>query len=105
MKISVRRLGVVLCTALITLLTACGGSSSPSPPPPPPPDLSGTWAGSWQGADPTVGTVTGTWVTNLSGNTSGVKGDGSLRGDVDCMDGSVSGSAGSNTVSGSFDRA
>ena len=104
MKINVRRLGAVLCTALITLLAACGGSSSPSPPPPPP-DLSGTWAGSWQGADPALGTVTGTWVANLSGSTSAVTGDGSLRGDVDCMDGSVSGSAGSNTVSGSFDRA
>jgi len=98
---ALRPVAILLLTGL---LAACGGGSSQSPPPPPP-DLSGTWAGSWQGADPTVGTVTGTWVANLSGSTSTVTGDGSLRGDVDCMDGSVSGSAGSNTVSGSFDRA
>ncbi len=104
-RVGRRRPAAVLCTALIGLLTACGGGSSPPSTPPPPPDLSGVWAGSWQGADPTLGTVTGSWVANLSGNTSALMGDGSLRGDVDCMDGSVSGSAGANTVGGSFDRA
>jgi YVTN family beta-propeller protein len=97
-------LKAVAILLLIGLLAACGGGSS-SPPPPPLPDLSGEWAGSWQGTDPTFGTVTGTWVANLSGNSSAVTGAGSLRGDVDCMDGAVSGGAGSNTLSGSFDRA
>ena len=91
----------------LALLSACGGGGSgggSSPSPPPPPDLSGLWAGSWQGVDPKLGTVTGTWQANLSGDATSVSGDGSLQGDVDCMDGAVSGSAGSSTVSGTLDR-
>jgi YVTN family beta-propeller protein len=95
-----------LSVALITLaaLAGCGGGNGGSPPPPPPPDLSGFWAGSWQGVDPTLGPVTGTWEATLSGTATGVSGSGTLMGDVDCMDGSVAGAVSGNTFPGTLDR-
>jgi YVTN family beta-propeller protein len=90
--------GALLATML---LSACGGGSDT---PPPPPDLSGAWAGSWQGVDPALGNVTGTWDANLTGDATGLSGQGSLRGDVDCMDGNVTGTAGSSALTGGLDR-
>jgi YVTN family beta-propeller protein len=98
---------VVLSVALISFaaLAGCGGGgdagSSFSPPPP---DLSGVWSGSWQGVDPALGPVTGTWEATLSGDTSGVSGNGTLMGDVDCMDGAVSGAVSGKTFPGTLDR-
>ena len=104
-QLSARRQRVALGAMLLVLalLQACGGGDGPSSPPPPP-DLSGVWAGSWQGVDPALGTVSGTWEATLSGDTNSVTGVGSLRGDVDCMDGSLSGAAGSNTITGTLNR-
>lgn len=98
------RLG--LSVALITFgaLAGCGGASDGPPQPPPPPDLSGVWAGSWQGVDPAIGPVSGTWEATLSGNSTGVSGSGSLLGDVDCMDGTVAGAVSGNTFPGTLAR-
>ncbi len=97
------RLG--LSVALITLgaLAGCGAGGNGSSPPPPP-DLSGVWAGSWQGVDPAIGPVSGTWEATLSGSATGVSGSGTLLGDVDCMDGTVAGAVSGNTFPGTLDR-
>ena len=88
-------------------LTGCGGGggSGSSPPPPVPPNLAGVWAGSWTGTDPSFGVVTGTWVADIAESNTSVSGSASLRGDIDCMDGVLAGSANSNNaVIGTFDR-
>jgi YVTN family beta-propeller protein len=88
-------------------LVACNHADDQgaSPPPSPPPDLTGTWAGSWTGVDPAAGLVTGTWVADVAQTSMGISGDASLRGDIDCMDGAMTGSANpNNTVTGTFDR-
>lgn len=69
------------------------------------PDLTGIWAGSWQGTDPVLGTVTGTWEAELTQTQSDVVGTATLGGDVDCMDGDVQGGADANSVSGTVNRA
>lgn len=96
------------CAALATILalSACGGGGGggSAPPPPPPPDVSGVWAGSWQGADPQLGPVTGFFEATVAQSSSSVTGSGILVGDADCMDGSVAGSASSTAVSGTLDR-
>ena len=114
---------------LVTLLTACGGGdgksastssastssrssissvsvvASSSSSSLPPPDMAGTWAGSWQGSDPKLGAVDGTWEVNLAQNDSSILGSGTLLGDIDCMEGMVSGTASGNSVYGTLNRA
>lgn len=93
-------------TALFAaLLASCGGGDSPAPVQPPP-NLAGVWAGSWTGVDPRVtGEVTGTWVAELNQSNAGVTGITTLRGDIDCMDGTLTGAAdANNVVSGTVDR-
>lgn len=72
------------------------------------PDLSGWWAGTWSGLDPTAGQVNGSWEAELNQdpNSVVVTGTGRLGGDVDCPDGSIAGLAdlSSNLVSGSLTR-
>ena len=99
-----QRAGLSLALITLAALPGCGGGDGGTPSPPPPPDLSGVWAGSWQGADPNVGPVTGTWEATLSGDSTGVSGNGTLMGDVDCMDGSVAGAVSGNTFPGTLDR-
>jgi len=96
---------------LTAAMTACGGggggggsSGGGGQPPRTAPDLAGVWAGSWQGADPALGVVTGTWEATLSQTTNGVAGAGYLLGDVDCMDGSVQGTAGKTDMTGTLSR-
>jgi hypothetical protein len=90
---------------LVTLAGCGGGGSGGSSTTSPPPDISGVWAGTWTGTDPTLGLVTGTWEAELSQSATGVTGTGTLRGDVDCMDGAVAGSAdANNVVTGTLDR-
>ncbi len=98
------RVGLSVALITLTAIAGCGGRGGGTPPPPPPPDLSGVWAGGWQGVDPTLGSVTGTWEATLSGSANGVSGSGTLRGDVDCMDGSVAGAVSGNTFPGILDR-
>lgn len=100
---SVRR--AAIAALLLAGLSGCGDEGIEESPTPPPPDIAGVWAGSWTGFDPVAGAVTGTWVADLAQATASVSGTGSLRGDVDCMDGTLGGSAdANNTVSGTFDR-
>lgn len=86
-------------------LAACGGGGDDAHSVPPAPDLSGVWAGTWQGLDPVAGPVTGTWEAALMQGDSTVAGNATLLGDVDCMDGVVAGGADTNdVVSGTYDR-
>jgi YVTN family beta-propeller protein len=99
-----------VCTgvSVLGLLSACGGGGGvvPATPPvtlPPPPDLSGVWAGSWQG-DGTPGPINGSWQATVSGSASSASGTATLVGDVDCMAGQVRTSSGSSTPGGTLDR-
>jgi len=92
---------------LLFALAGCGGGGGDEPPPPAPPEeLFGVWAGTWTGTNTTQGLVTGTWEAELvPSGTSGVAGSGTLRGDIDCMDGVLTGSVDANNVlSGTLDR-
>ena len=101
------RCATVAVLILAAGLTGCGGGggSGSSPPPPVPPNLAGVWAGSWTGTDPSFGVVSGTWVADIAESNTSVGGSASLRGDIDCMDGVLAGSANANNaVIGTFDR-
>jgi YVTN family beta-propeller protein len=90
--------------AICTTLAACGGGGSGTSPTPAPPDVSGVWSGSWQGADPAIGQVNGFFNASVTQSASGISGSGTLIGDADCMDGVMTGSAGTSAVSGTLDR-
>ncbi|MGE5200396.1 MAG: YncE family protein, partial [Rhodospirillaceae bacterium] len=97
----------VIVMVAASLLGACGGDggdSGSSGGARTAPDLAGVWAGSWQGADPSLGPVTGFWQATVSQTATGLSGAGFLTGDVDCMDGALSGSAGKTTFTGTVDR-
>ena len=77
---------------VLAIAAACGGGSDvpPPDPQPTPPDLSGVWAGSWQGTDPGgLGAVSGTWEVEISQGASSASGPSELRGDIDCMAGQM----------------
>src|SRR6266850_8619822 len=85
-----------MAIAAAALLCGCGGSNDSGSTPtagPPPPNLAGAWAGTWTGTNTPQGLVTGTWEAELSQNERGVSGTATLRGDVDCMDGILTGAA------------
>lgn len=95
----------LLLPALLAL-AACGGGGGDDVPVLPPPDLSGVWAGTWQGIDPIAGPVSGTLEAVLAQGDRSVTGTAMLLGDVDCMDGAVAGSVGADdVVTGTYDRA
>lgn len=83
-----------LPVVLMLLFSGCKpGEENEKPVPVTPPiDLSGVWGGTWSGYDPTIGPVSGNWEAELSQNDTAVSGFGSLSGDVDCTDGSMTGS-------------
>ncbi len=82
-----------LLGGLAVLGSSCGGGGGDEPPPPPPPpDLSGVWAGTWEGVDSIFGRVTGSWEAEVSQDASGAVGTFFLSGDVDCADGVLAGS-------------
>ena len=89
------------------LLAACGGGGGgDAPPQPTPPELSGVWAGAWQGFDPNLGLVTGTWEVAITQGESSAAGPTVLLGDVDCMDGQMqTGPANPAAVTGTLSRA
>jgi YVTN family beta-propeller protein len=93
---------------LAALLASCGsgGGGTNAPPSPAQVDLSGVWAGSWQGTgDPVLGTATGTWTATITHGTTTATGSALLLGDVDCMAATFSGSqTGTNVVSGTLTR-
>jgi len=90
--------------AALLLLAGCGGGGGGDNPPPP--DLSGVWAGAWQGSDPALGFVSGTWDIEITQGASSASGPGVLLGDVDCMDGQLQTNSGNQSaVTGSLTRA
>jgi len=101
------RRGIAGCVLSLSLL-GCGGGDDGSSPPPPPPDLSGVWAGSWQGTDPSpggFGSVSGSWEVQITQTSSSGSGPAVLLGDIDCMDGQMQTTAVTQTaVEGSLVR-
>jgi YVTN family beta-propeller protein len=99
---------VLVALAMSGVLSSCGGGGdggNGGGGHGTPPDLAGVWAGNWQGADPALGEVTGTWQATVNpAGTNGVAGSGFLTGDVDCMDGTLSGSASENNYTGTVNR-
>ena len=76
---------------VVVVFAGCGGGGD-APPPQTPPDLSGVWAGAWQGNDPSangLGLVSGTWETQITQGTTSASGPAELLGDIDCMDGQM----------------
>ena len=87
-----RRAGLVVVCAFALIGGGCGGGGDDGPPPPAAPDLSGVWAGAWQGDDPTapsLGLVSGTWEVEITQGAASASGPVALLGDVDCMDGQM----------------
>lgn len=93
----------VLCSLA---LVSCGGDDGGAPPPSPPvpPNIAGVWAGTWTGFNPALGPVTGDWENDLLQTGSDVTGTSRLSGDIDCPDGTVTGSATSKAISGDLLR-
>lgn len=97
----VRSLGA----SLTLVLGACGGGGGGGASAPPAPDLSGVWAGPWQGSDPELGAVSGTWETTITQDATSAGGPVLLLGDVDCMNGVMSAAQDAQgQVGGSFAR-
>ena len=97
------RLAALLSSAVIA--AGCGSGGGGAPPPPPPPNLAGVWAGTWQGIDPALGQVGGTFEAVLSQSDSSLTGPVSLLGDVDCIAGhAVGGRDAQDHLSGTLDR-
>ena len=96
--------GVCLAAALC-MLAACGGGDGGGNEQPPPPDLSGVWSGAWQGNDPQLGIVSGSWEVRIVQGASSATGGGTLLGDVDCMDGQMQTNPNAQTaVTGTLNR-
>lgn len=89
---------LVLVIGLLFLILQGCGSSGGNPEPPPPPDLSGAWAGTWDGVDSIFGQVSGRWEAEADQSDSGVSGTFFLFGDVDCAEGTLSGSLDTNNI-------
>ena len=99
------KLGVLAVAASVAALTACGGGGDGGSPQPAPPDLSGFWSGAWQGNDPQLGLVSGSWEVRITQGADFATGTGTLLGDVDCMDGQMQTNPNTQTsVTGSLTR-
>lgn len=102
-RITLRHAWRSVACALLTVGAGCGGGGSQ----PPPPDLSGVWAGAWQGNDPSAGgeLVSGTWEVEIAQSASSASGAALLLGDIDCMNGQMQTDPGAQTaVTGSLSR-
>jgi len=96
--------GVCLAVALC-MLAACGGGGDGGDDTPTPPDLSGVWSGAWQGSDPRLGIVSGSWEVRIVQGANSATGAGTLLGDVDCMDGQMQTNPNAQTaVTGTLNR-
>lgn len=114
-KLPVRMLATLLVMAfcLISLAGCLNEDTEVIPPgnPPPPekteeiPDISGMWAGTWQGTNPTAGgVVTGNWQGVIFQTEGEVSGNVRLSGDIDCPDGLFAGLATQTEVTGTLSR-
>ncbi|MGB8933197.1 MAG: hypothetical protein WCC48_18280, partial [Anaeromyxobacteraceae bacterium] len=95
--------------ACFALIARCSGASAATPAELPPlapeVDLSGVWAGTWTGFDPRQGNMTGNWVADIVQGESSFFGPFLLTGDVDCIDGTVTGLFGAvGSVTGTLER-
>jgi len=104
-------MAAVVMFGLFSIVGTGGGDDDEGEPPPAIPDLSGIWAGTWQGSDPSVGglgPVSGTWEAEIHQDPSSAYGPAMLLGDVDCMDGQMQtdpSSSGANELTGTVTRA
>ena len=83
--------GLISAFVFVAIGGGCGSGGGGSPPPEAP-DLSGVWAGAWQGNDPSpggLGLVSGTWDVEITQSDTSASGPGVLLGDIDCMDGQM----------------
>jgi len=73
---------------------------------PPPPQIAGIWSGTWEGIDTAFGPAAGTWEARISQQGSEIKGPIIFGGDIDCAEGSMTGTADAETevVSGQVVR-
>lgn len=103
---ALRGAGRAVACVLVALVAGCGGSDAP---PPTPPDLSGVWAGAWQGTDPSpggLGLVSGTWEVEITQGTDSASGPVLFLGDIDCMEGQMQTNPGAESgVTGYVTRA
>src|SRR5213075_412842 len=97
--------GRIAALLLASLVAACGGGGSTPAPPvgvdpitPVTTDLSGVWAGAWQGTDPALGSVSGTWEVTITQASTSASGPSLILGDIDCMDGAMQSNSGSGTT-------
>jgi YVTN family beta-propeller protein len=87
------------------LISGCGGGGGGTAAPAPAPDLAGIWAGVWEGVDPVLGRVGGTWEAAFTQTSNQLTGPVTLLGDVDCMSGAATGAIDAGgQLSGALDR-
>jgi YVTN family beta-propeller protein len=100
--------GSVLLLMIPLMMSTCGNDHQSVPyltRPAPGVDLSGQWAGTWAGQDPDYGDVNGNWQADIRQNGYNVSGTMRFSGDIDCPDGSLTGSLlTDNTVRGTVSR-
>jgi YVTN family beta-propeller protein len=102
MEITTKAAAAIAAATLLSYACGNGGDDAENSPPP---NLAGVWAGTWTGTNTPQGLVTGTWEAELSQNEREVSGTATLRGDIDCMDGVLSGAANpNNSITGTIDR-
>jgi DNA-binding beta-propeller fold protein YncE len=94
----------VLFAALMTFAVAACGGGGGGESKAPIPDVAGVWAGTWSGNTPGIGAVSGNWDAEVDQTGVVVQGTIYLSGDVDCPDGTVTGSAASGQATGDIDR-
>ena len=99
-----RRISALLFS---TLLEGCGGGGDSPAPSTPDVNLSGVWAGAWQGTDPSLGPVGGTWEVTISQTDRSASGPSLILGDIDLMDGVMVTTIGAGTspITGTVARA
>ncbi len=103
----VRPLRVTPFVLAMFCLGCGGGGGGGETPPPQDVDLSGVWAGAWQGSDPSLGSVSGTWEVVIAQSGRSAAGASLILGDIDCMDGAMQTTVGSgaSAITGNVSRA
>jgi len=93
---------------LSVVFSACGGGGGgeESKDLPQPPNIAGIWSGTWEGIDSVFGPAAGTWEARIAQQETEVKGPMFFGGDIDCAEGSMTGTADGETevVSGQVFR-
>jgi len=101
-------LKISLIAFLSIVFSACGGGGGgeESKDLPPPPKIAGIWSGTWEGIDSVFGPAAGAWEARISQQENEVKGPMIFGGDIDCAEGSMTGTADGETevVSGQVFR-